>query len=892
MKGKLLPKLIIFCFFLVSALQAQETLDRVVSVTFEDQSPAKALQHLRKSFDLNIVFADSQLPKRNNFPLSFKRQNIRSILNSILANTGLAFHSEPEGIIITRVMLTPKIRSRYTIQGIVEIGGSAETLIGTNIFAINHNEGTHSNEQGVFSLTLPQGRTRISVSYIGFHTDTFSLNLQQDTFLRIYLHRESQQIEGVVIPAAMQGDGMNIGKYSFDLEQLQRMPKIGGETDLIRAVQMLPGVQTGPDGVGGVFIRGGEAGHNLVIIDDVPVYNFNHAVGVLSVFNTSIVKSAELLKGAFPARYAGRLSSVLDVRMRDGNKEFWTASGELGLISGRLTVEGPIVKNKSSLLIAGRASLLNWMLKPYSEHYKSRKGEKGQSSYNFYDFNAKFNIELSAKDRLFFSFYRGQDHFGNTGDSQDTLSLLVDDRFEIYRFRKVYHEKLYWTNTGSSLRWSHILGKKLFSNTTFTFSELNVNIATASSDTVNVFSVAAPKIHFDADYGRYLSSIRDFGARSDFHWDIAPGNKVRFGLRVQHNHFVPGIQEYDDDFQEYISPDGKISRRVRTTGWAFYLENERRMLSRRLYLNYGLNWSGWNVDQRNYSTLEPRLALSYLLSDSTYLEASVSRMSQFLHLLSGTNVGLPTDLWVPSTGKIGPELAWQYTLGFRKNLNFGWNVALEGYYKEMKNLVNYSEGADFLDDWEQNITIGSGRAFGMDFMLRKNNRIIDAYIAYSLGRTDRVFPKINLGERYPFKYDHRHDLKIWSDFRFSSTIDLSASWTFSSGLATNIPLEAFTVEIPGVSPPVTVIDYGPKNSRRLPAYHRFDVGLNFHFTSRKGTEHKFQIGAYNVYSRRNPLYYQLRTVFIVENGVLKKDSELVGVHLLPFLPSINYSIKF
>jgi hypothetical protein len=378
----------------------------------------------------------------------------------------LTYQSDPAGIIITRVMLTPKIRSRFTIQGIVAIGGSAETLMGTNIFAINHKEGTYSNEQGIFSLTLPQGRTRISISFVGFHSDTLSINLQRDTFLRIVLHRESREIEGVVIPAAMQSEGMSIGKYSFDLDQLQRMPKIGGETDLIRAVQMLPGVQSGPDGVGGIFIRGGEAGHNLVIIDDVPIYNSNHAAGVLSVFNTRIVKSAELLKGAFPARYAGRLSSVLDVRMRDGNKEFWTASGELGLLSGRLTLEGPIVKNKSSLLLAGRTSLLNWMLKPYSQHYKSRKGEKGQSNYNFYDFNAKFNIELSEKDRLFFSLYRGQDHFGNTGDSQDTLSLLVDDRFKVYRFRKVYREKLYWTNTGSSLRWSHILGKKLFSNTT------------------------------------------------------------------------------------------------------------------------------------------------------------------------------------------------------------------------------------------------------------------------------------------------------------------------------------------------------------------------------------------------------------------------------------------
>lgn len=882
----------IFCFLLVSSLQAQEPLDRIVSITFEDHSPVKALKRLRSAFDLNIVFSDTQLPKQNNFSLRFQQQSIRFILNAILANTGLGYKSEPEGIIITKAMLTPKIRSRFTIQGIVENSNSAETLIGANILALNLNEGTHSNELGIFSLTLPQGRTRVIISFIGFHSDTLNINLQRDTFLRIALHRESQQMEPVIIPAPVASEGMNLSKYSFDMDVLQRMPKLGGETDLIRAVQMLPGVQSGPDGVGGVFIRGGEAGHNLVIIDDVPVYNFNHAAGVLSVFNTSIVKSAELLKGAFPARYGGRLSSVLDVRMRDGNKEYWTASGEIGLISGRMSLEGPIIKNKSSLLIAGRSSLLNWMLKPYSQHYKSDKGEHGQSNYNFYDLNAKFNIELSENDRLFFSVYHGQDHFGNTGDAQDTLILRHSDRFDIYRIRQIYNEKLFWSNTGSSLRWSHILGKKLFSNTTLTFSQLNVNITTASSDTFTVLSVDPRYVAYDADFGRYLSSIRDFGLRSDFQWDIASGNKVRFGMRLQHNQFVPGIQEYDDDFKNQVSAEGQISRRVHPTGWAFYVENERRSPNRRLYYNYGLNWSGWNVDQRNYSILEPRLALSYLISDSTHLEASISRMSQFLHLLSGTNVGLPTDLWVPSTGEIGPELAWQYSLGLRKSLRYGWNVAVEAYYKSMKNLVNYSEGANFLDDWEQNITVGSGRAYGVDVMVRKNTRFIDGYIAYSLAKADRMFPKINLGERYPFKYDHRHDLKIWGDFRFSAKVDLSASWVFSSGLAFNVPKDAFTIEIPGVSSPVTVIDFGSKNSDRLPPYHRFDVGLNVHFNSRKGVEHHIQLGAYNVYSRRNPLYYQIRRVYVEENGKLKEDKTLYGVHLLPFLPSISYSVKF
>ncbi|HOY16935.1 MAG TPA: carboxypeptidase-like regulatory domain-containing protein [Haliscomenobacter sp.] len=891
MKGKLLPGLMICCLLAVSNLFGQEALDRVVSISFEDQSPVKALLHLRKSFDLNIVFSDNQLPRRNNFPLSFQEQSIRLILDAILANTGLSYRTEMAGVVVTRTIPTLKWRSRFTIQGMVETAGNAETLNGANVFALNQNEGTHSNEQGVFSLSLLPGPTQISISFVGFRTDTLYIDLRQDTFLRISLQRESQQMEAVVIPGTPEREGMDFGHYNFDLEQLQRMPKIGGETDLIRAVQMLPGVQTGPDGVGGVFVRGGEAGHNLVIIDDVPVYNFNHAAGVLSVFNTSIVKSAELLKGAFPARYSGRLSSVLDVRMRDGNKEYWTASGELGLVSGRLTVEGPIVKNKSSLLLAGRASLLNWVLRPYSRQFKSRKGEEGESSYAFYDFNAKFNVEIGKKDRLFFSFYRGQDDFGNQGDSQDTLNLLISDRVGTFRFRQVYREKLYWTNTGGSLRWSHILNKKLFANTTLTFSELNVNIATASSDTVAII-LPIPSIDYDADFGNYSSSIRDLGARTDFHWDIAPGNKVRFGLRIQRNHFVPGIEEYDDDYKEYIPPQGSISRTVHTTGWSLYVENERRFFARRLYCNYGLNVAGWNVDKKNYAILEPRVAISYLLADSTYLEASVSRMSQFLHLLSGTNIGLPTDLWVPSTGQIGPELSWQYTLGIRRNLWRGWNLGIEGYFKQMKNLVNYSEGANFLDDWEQNITVGSGRAYGLDMMLRKDAGRINGYIAYTLGRTDRIFPKINLGERYPFKYDHRHDFKIWGDFRFSSKVDLSASWVFSSGLAFSLPQDAFTVEIPGVSPPVTVIDFGPKNSSRLPAYHRFDIGLNLHFFSKKGIAHHFQFGAYNAYSRRNPLYYQLRTIYVEEDGRLKEEKVFTGVHLLPFLPSINYSVKF
>jgi hypothetical protein len=891
MKGKLLPALMIIASFAVSSLYGQGALDRVVSITFEDPSPSKALLDLRKTFDLNIVFAENQLPRRNNFPLTYQRKSIRFILDAILANTGLVYRNESTGIVISKGPPAPKLRARYTVQGIVEISGNAETLINANVVDIKQKEGTNSNEQGIFSLSLTPGLTQLSVSFLGFKTDTLHFNLQQDTFIRVSLLREPQIMDAVVIPAAQQGDGMDFGHYNFNMEQIQLMPKIVGETDLIRAVQMLPGVQSGPDGVGGVFVRGGEAGHNLVIIDDVPVYNFNHAAGVLSVFNTSIVKSAELLKGAFPARYAGRLSSVLDVRMRDGNKDYWTASGEVGLVSGRLTVEGPIVKNKSSLLLAGRASLLNWMLKPYSRNFKSNKGENGESTYSFYDFNAKFNLEISEKDRLFFSFYRGQDKYENNGDNQDTLNLIINDHFGSFRYHQIYREKLYWTNTGGSLRWSHILGKKLFANSTLTFSQLDVNIATASSDTVAIIS-AVPAILFDADYGNYSSSIRDLGARTDFHWDIAPRNKVRFGFRIQRNNFVPGLEEYDDNYKQFVRPDGNISRTVLTTGWALYIENERRFFSRRLYCNYGLNWSGWSVDNRNYTVFEPRLALSYLLADSTYLEASASRMSQFLHLLSGTNIGLPTDLWVPSTGQIGPELAWQYTLGIRRSLWRGWNLSVEGYYKQMKNLVNYSEGANFLDDWEQNITIGTGRAYGLDFLLRKNSGRINGYLAYTLGKTDRTFPQINLGKTYPFKYDHRHDLKIWGDYRFSPWLDLSASWIFSSGLAFSLPQDAFTVEVPGVSPPVTVVDYGPKNSARLPAYHRFDVGLNIHVQSLHGTKHQFQIGAYNVYSRRNPLYYQLRTVYVEEQGRLKEEKELVGVHLLPFLPSINYSVKF
>jgi hypothetical protein len=884
--------------FVPMRAQSQTVLEKEMSISFTRKPLDAALEDLAKLAQLDLVYSNSLLPVKT-ITGSWVRTPVRKILSDLLANTNLSYRWSNGQLVLVKnteqiVNSTLQSPRPIRISGYIESQTSGERLIQATIYDVQSGLGALSNEFGFYSLSLPPGVVQLQISYLGQTPISLPLKLSRDTFLTFKL-KDRLLLDSVVVRgegsrSRLQGE--DFYGNGLDLSQIDKMPKMAGENDLVRAIQLMPGVQAGPDGIGGFFVRGGEAGQNLVIIDDVPMYNTNHAAGVLSIFNSDIIKSAELLKGAFPARYAGRLSSVLDIRTRDGNKHFWEGSGSIGLVSSRLTLEGPIVKDKSSLLLSGRFSTLNWLMKPYSQNYKAGHNEKGETGYKFYDFNAKFNAELSPRNRIYLSFFRGLDRFSNGGAQEDTLLLRDQAGFlGAYRLYSSYQEFLTWRNTGGAFRWNRMHNNKLFSNTTLTFSELRVEIGSSSRDTLRLLSPNGWYSYSTFD-GGYRSRIQDFGLRSDFHWSLSPQHYVRFGGRVQQNIFVPGIREYSEEFRDEIEGRDPVSRRIRTQGWSLYAEDEWRP-NDDLRIDYGLNWSAWAVDGKLHSSMEPRIAAYYRLGERNRLKASFSRMAQFLHLLTGANIGLPTDLWVPSTGAIRPGVAWQSTLGYDQKIGETWEMGVELYHKNMQNLISYSEGAGFLDDWERNVTVGEGEATGLDFSLRKSGKKVSGFASYSFANTERTFPKINLGRPYPFRYDHRHDLKINAQLKASSKVDFSATWVYGSGLAFSSPQSKFTFLIPGETPnPIDVTTFGPKNGRRMPPYHRLDLAANFHFGQNKKIRHDLQISVYNAYNRRNPLYYKIVNRPVAGTNGNSRENEVVSVYLLPILPGFSYVVGF
>jgi hypothetical protein len=511
-----------------------------VSIAFKQQPIADALRQLILQTKIDLLFSNDKIPKRN-INLSFQDTPVKAIIHKLLENTGLTYQwINGQIVLIKDLAEISHSRRRYVVSGFIENSNSGERLISATVYSVKNQIGALTNGFGYFSLTLPEGETDLTVSYLGCQPLINHLNLLKDTVVTFQMITDLTLDEYTLVDG-FPGQSSN---SQLELAQVGRIPKFAGETDLIRALHLLPGVQTGADGIGGIYVRGGEAGHNLVIIDDVPVYNFNHGAGLLSLFNTSTIKSAELLKGAFPARYSGRLASVLDVRTRDGNKNYWEGSAEVGLVASRLTVEGPFSKGKGSILLSGRFSFLNGYLQPAAQQFKIGRGEDGTSSYRFYDFNAKVSYELSPKDKIYLSYYRGMDRYDNSGMRRDSFQFLANQLNHRYNHFSSYTENLFWENIGSALRWNRVINKRLFVNTTATYSQLKVEVG---FDTRDSFKVLSPKWYYqyEWDYGQYRSSIKGYSLRSDFQWSLSPQNIVRFGINTQFNTFQPGAKEFN-----------------------------------------------------------------------------------------------------------------------------------------------------------------------------------------------------------------------------------------------------------------------------------------------------------------------------------------------------------
>ncbi len=778
----------------------------------------------------------------------------------------------------------PLCAQKYTISGYISDADSGEMLIGANAFDFKTSSGTVSNTYGFFSMTLPQDSVYLTVSYIGYQPQTFAFDLTKDVEMNVKLS-SSVSLEVVEVTATKNGEPIEeqtqMSTVSIPVAQIKKLPAFLGETDIFKALQLLPGIQSGGEGQSGLYVRGGSPDQNLILLDGVPVYNASHLFGFFSVFNADAIKDVNLIKGGFPARYGGRLSSVLDIKMKEGNMKKFKGAGSIGLISSKLTLEGPIIKDKTSFIVSARRTYIDVLARPLIQSAFSQDGGEGNAGYFFYDMNAKVNHKFSDKDRLFLSFYSGRDKF----------YFDATERFEEDVNKQSFG--FGWGNVTSAVRYNHVWGNRLFSNVTLTYSKYDFNTSGDNEDTYQSNGETVT----DGFKLNYDSGITDYAAKIDFDFVPNPNHFIRFGVNYINHEFDPGT--FNVGFTtENIEIDTTFGQPiVNANEFAFFLEDDFKIGSK-LKINAGLHFSGFGLDKgKIYTSLQPRIGARYLLPGKSSIKASFATMQQYVQFLTNENLSLPTDLWLPTTDRVLPQTSWQVAAGFAKTFRKQYEISIEGYYKQMKNVISYAEGASFISfgDWQDNVAQGEGEAYGGEFLLRKKEGKLTGWIGYTLNWTWRKFDDINFGERYPYKYDRRHDLSIVGIYDFNDRISLSGSWVYGSGNAYTLGEAVYSGAFPQGAGENTFLDnfftqyYQDRNNQRTPAYHRFDIGVNF-TKQKKFWKRTWSFGAYNLYNRANPFFLYLDSV-PSDTGTGRK-TVLKQIALFPVIPYFNWSFEF
>lgn len=756
-------------------------------------------------------------------------------------------------------------QKKYTLSGYVKDKASGESLIGANIYEHLNSSGAVSNSYGFFSLTLPEGDYKIRFSYVGFATTFLDVKLHSDVVLNANLDYSDVLQEVTVVGTGVEDklETTQMSKETLSMKMLKNLPAFMGEADVVKAMQLLPGVQSGTEGSAGLYVRGGGPDQNLILLDGVSVYNANHLFGFFSVFNPDAIKNASLYKGGFPARFGGRLSAVLDIRMKEGNEKEFHGGGSIGLISSKFFLEGPIVKDKTSFHVSLRRTYVDALVRPFLS-------KEEFAGYYFYDLNAKVNHKFSDKSRLYLSAYTGKDKAYSSSEWDDGL---YEDKSE---------SNLNWGNLTTALRWNYQFNPKLFSNTTLTYSTYGFNVEYKG------------EYHYDGELESkenyaFRSGIEDIGGKFEFDWYPNSRNSVRFGTQLINHTFKPGVQtlQYEDGEEKFNSNEGDDNKYANE--FNLYVEDDVKLTSK-LKANLGLHYSGFDVDHKMYTSFEPRVSMRYLLSNQLTVKAAYSKMQQYLHLLSNSSIGLPTDLWVPVTKNVKPQLSEQYATGIVWNPKNEYTVSVEGFYKSMDNLIEYKEGASFFgvaSGWENKVEMGVGRAYGVEFLLRRDIGKTTGWMGYTWSKTERKFDNISFGKWFPAKFDRKHDVSFVLTHKVSDKFDFGATWVYGTGTRFTLPLQEITT-LQGSGDYVytssTASVYEGRNNYQMPNYHRLDVGMNFHKKKKHGTR-TWNISVYNAYNRKNAFYLYLEERY-------EKPSVLKQVSLFPILPSVSYSYKF
>ena len=784
---------------------------------------------------------------------------------------------------------TSQTASRFTISGYVYEKGSRETLIGVNVYETSLGVGVTTNSYGYYAITLPSDTVEVIFSYVGYQLQNRSFYLNDNIRLDIELE-PGVELEEVVITNEMSrriSQNTRMSHVEVPILQARTIPSLLGEKDMFKVLQLMPGVQSGTEGTSGFYVRGGGPDQNLIILDDAPVYNASHLFGFFSVFNGDAVKNMQLYKGGFPARFGGRLSSVLDIQMKDGNKQKIEGEAGIGLLSSRLTLEGPVVRDKASFLVSGRRTYLDLLARPLMP-------EDSRGGYFFYDLNTKFNYDIDPNNRIFASGYFGRDKF------------FFRDKYSDDRFTDETEGGLFWQNSTATVRWNHIFNEKLFANASFIFSDY----------TLQIYSDDEYKDNLDGSLEKYElkynSGIRDLGFKYDLSWNPIPNHHIRAGIQVLHHEFTPSAIVLRDDDTDTFEHSAEKHRSVES---GIYAEDEISIGSR-LRVNPGIRFSQFFIRGKSYHGLEPRFASNLILMPELSWKFSYAAMNQYVHLLSTTGIGLPTDLWVPSTDRISPQSSYQLASGFAYDwLRPSLELSVEGYYKKSSNIIGYKEGASFLliDDpsganefsWQDNITSGEAWAYGIEFLLQRKQGRLSGWIGYTLSWIEHRFNELNFGEVFPARYDRRHDVSVVGIYEVSPRITLSATWVYATGntfdLATGrfpvIPHQVHDQDITGNNFWFTSANvYDKKNSFRAASYQRLDVGIQFNKNINRFSypvKRTIEIGAYNAYNRKNPFFYYWRESYhSYQENITESERKLMQFSLFPIVPSISVNYKF
>ncbi|MBP6410617.1 MAG: TonB-dependent receptor [Pseudarcicella sp.] len=758
--------------------------------------------------------------------------------------------------IIFSVLFNSLAQEKILLSGFVKDSISGEKLVGASIFCINSQQGIVTNNYGFYSLTVPKETLTIKLSHVGYKSQTILVNARQQEVLTLKLSPTIAQIEEVVVKHH-QSTLSDLGKINLSVAKLKQVPSFLGETDIIRALATTPGISTGTEGNTGLNIRGGTPDQNLILLDEAPIYNAGHIGGFFSVFNPMAIKSMDVYKSTFPARFGGRLSSVLDISLNDGNEKKIKAEATLGLLNSNICIDGPIKKEKSSFLLAARYSNMKWL------QMLSTLGSNDVHYFGFYDINAKVNYQLSPKTQAFVSFFKGSDDFTSISKENNEKSDL----------------KFGWGNTTGTFRLSHIFNPKAFGKVALVYAKYQNEF-----DYKNEIS------------GKNILEYRNFNTQSHVKdWmlklrlDLYPTAKfsLKTGIDAIDHNFMPSSMQSSVP----INSDSilNIKEQFSAKEIAFYTENIYQF-SPKLSANLGFRFTGYVTPKNTFWGAEPRLGLQYQVGKNWDLKFGASSMQQFVHLLSNYGSAISSDLWLPATSKVPPMQSSQFTLGLSKSIaHKGIDFSFETYYKTMSNLIDYPEGKDFLltgfgKTWENEVEKnGKGKAYGMELYLAKTTGKLTGWVAYTLSRSERQFATINNGIAFPSKYDRTHLFNIVSTYKLNKKWLMNASWTYQTGHATTLPVAALKDKNNE-----TVLVYTERNQQRMPAFHRLDLSFTKKIIRKNGGENNLTWGIFNAYNRANPSALEVKQ----KNNGTSSSLNIYKHAIFPIIPSISYTWKF